>query len=117
MCNNNNDEGMVGSSMSYSKIAQWLYDEYGVPGACVFSSGRRFDQLKQQIRSVVREECRRAVEEEAIRLFRLADSHLPDHPEDGLYIPPCKIRINAGNVGNVKLRSFRGWRDDQRGAA
>ena len=96
---------MIGSSRTYSKIAGLIFREYGVPSQR-YSHRSRSDALMAQIAAVVREECRRAAEEAAFRVLKVASQYLPPFPEEGLYVPASEVRIDSGHVGTIRVRAF-----------
>lgn len=100
------EESVVCHSMTYSKVMRAIADKFGV-NAVRHPGLQLVNVVLNQVSSVVREECRRAVEESAFRIFRLAVENLPANREDGLYIPSSDIRINTANLGLIRLRSFR----------
>ncbi len=97
---------MVNSSMTYSKVMRLIADKYGIQIARRNPGEPLINAVERQLDAAMREECRRAAEETATRIFRLVAEHLPDVPEDGLYVPASEIRINSGDVGLMRLRSF-----------
>ena len=100
---------MLGSCQTYSKLLTEIADEYGVipPRR---SGIPLIDCVRSLVRTIVKEECRRAAEEAAFRVFQRVCEQLPSDPREGLYVPATTIRINSGNVGEVNLRAYRGWR-------
>ncbi len=113
------ESGMVSSSMTYSKVMRLIEDDYGIPVARPNPREALINAVRRQFCAAVREECRRTAEETAFRIFRLAAAHLPDVPEDGLYVPASQIQINSGDVGLMRLRPFRqdGWPGNRRKSA
>ena len=75
------------------------------------ASGSLSKSVFNQIDSVVREECRRAVEESVYRIFRIFWAEVADTLPEGVYVPPTEIMINAGDVGFVKIRGFNTQRN------
>ena len=101
---NADDAQMTGSCMSYSKIQRALDDEWGVAAAPPYSRGARIDQVLDQVRTIVREETRRAVEEIHYRLVDRLVAVLVGDSDEAIYIPPMMVRVNTGGLGSVRLR-------------
>ena len=97
---------MLGSCMSYSKLGKRIEDLTGVPFRYTAGSSRGGDVI-HQIMTAISEESRRAGEEGVRRGYSVAAKYLPEHPEEGLYIPDTEVLINSGNVGWIKVRPFR----------
>lgn len=111
------DSGVAIASMAYMKAMGALGAEWGVAGAAPFSSGKRVEQLLQQVRTIVREEVRRGIEESYVRITRHVANLLRQDPEEVIYVPACEALINTSGVGILKFRAVRVFPDHMSGAA
>lgn len=110
------DSAFEACCRTYTKVLDSIANEYGVP--IPERRGRNLiDCVMQQVATVVREQCRLAAEEAADEAFRLAAAHMPGGPDEVLFVPRSEIRIAAGAVGRVQLKSVRAFRPRSRRTA
>jgi len=106
MYENNENTGLVNSSMTYSKIGKWIEQKYGIPAPQPACGVLRLEQLQVQIRRVVLRACEQAVREGVYRGFQKAAENLPENKEDGLSVPGCRIFINTEKLGDMAILPF-----------
>jgi len=92
---------MLGSSKTYAKVTRQLADRYGVEWND-FNPSRWNAHLQGLVETIVRAECRRAVDEARFRFLRLAGQHT----KNPLVIPGCTVKFDAGGVGRYSFPGF-----------
>lgn len=104
-----NKERMIASSKSYHKMKGRLEEDYDCLCPQRQDGQLLNDWLAECFCQVQVMQVKRAVRETYKRSLCVAAQHLPDDPEDGLYVPRGVIVIKTASVGRIKTPSFNSW--------
>ena len=104
-----NNQRMVGCCMAYNKALRELWEEYGVPRPQNEHGESLCDLLIAHVGQIRRKYAKGAAREGYLRGLRVAAQHLPDDPEEGLYVPRGLIVIKSASVGRIITHPFNSW--------